>query len=359
MDKNSILDELSAYIGKLQIDSESKETLLMKVNRVADAMEQEAIEKHCIEENWKKSSEKCSFYEAAIDALPNPVFIKNKEGKFVYFNAAYQEYFNMERKRYLNKTVLDLTFLPQSERERYQAEDLELIQSGNIKHYEMDFQVSSGEIGHSLYWSRGFEALENQEKGLIGEIVDISALKKLQAKISVSARQLQEANMQIEKMMSLDCLTGLYNRRVIQENIDKINGIMNVQKSYVSLIMADLDYFKRVNDTFGHAVGDEILVQFANILLACNRKDDLIIRFGGEEFLIILFHTKEDAAEAIAERIRIKTEEQLFLPDGKTNTVSLGVSQVKRDEDIAVAINRVDQALYCAKNTGRNKVFSL
>ncbi|MFI3212711.1 MAG: diguanylate cyclase [Eubacteriales bacterium] len=358
----NVIEELKCYIETMQVEDNVKAILIGKIEEIALKIQQDMLEKQLLEKKSLEHAEKCSFYEASINALPNPVFIKNEKGEFVYFNEAYQKYFGMEREVYLNKTVLDLEFLPMVERERYQKEDLELIQSGQIQHYDMDFALPNGEIGHSLYWSRGFAVEGSDAKGLVGEIVDISTLKKLQNEITSNAKQLKEANLKIEKMMSQDFLTGLYNRRAIEDNIPKIDAMVMKEESSISLIMADLDRFKIVNDTYGHTVGDEVLVNFSNILKSCSRKDDLVIRFGGEEFLIVLFDTKIQVAEIVAERIRAMTEEKLFLPNGKTNTVSIGVSELSKDkskqEIFAAALARVDEALYCAKKGGRNKVVS-
>lgn len=347
-DQNINLDILKKYVDSIEIkDNEKKELVELIQNIEYD------IHKICFEKEANKS--KCDFYETAIDVLPNPVFLKNEEGKFVFLNLAYQNYFGIEPRNYLDKTVLDLEYLPIEERERYQNEDLQLIQSGEVKHYECDFELADG-IAHSLYWSRGFQAHGCESKGLIGEIVDISVQKKLQEEISCNAKKLQEANSKIEKMMSQDCLTGLYNRRVIEDNIEKINHMVNQDNVSVSLIMADLDNFKIVNDTFGHQVGDSTLASFSMILMSCNRKEDMVVRYGGEEFLVILFGTTTDDAKQIAERIRIQTEKSLKLPNGRTNTVSLGVTEMRADEVFDMALERADDALYAAKKTGKNKV---
>lgn len=304
----------------------------------------------------KQCGNKCHFYETALNTLPNPVFIKNEMGEFVYFNQSYQAYFGVNREFYLNKTVLDLDFLPFEERVKYHNEDLHLIRTSDTHHYESQFSLSDKEVGYALYWSKGFQVKESQERGLIGEIVDISLQKKLQKELTMNANQLRQANEQIEKIMNQDCLTGLYNRRAIEETIPKIESIRYDEQSHISLIMADLDYFKMVNDTFGHDTGDKILVQFASILTSCNRKSDLVCRVGGEEFLIILFHTSISDAMQIAERIRTTAEQGLLLPNDQAITTSIGVAEMLPSETFPDAARRADTALYCAKKSGRNIV---
>lgn len=304
----------------------------------------------------KNCDKRCDFYETALNTLPNPVFIKNESGEFVYFNQSYQDYFGVNHEHYLSKTVLDLDFLPLEDRVKYHNEDLHLIKTSDTHHYESQFLLPDEETGHALYWSKGFQVKENQKRGLIGEIVDISLQKKLQQELTLNAEQLQQANEQIEKMMNQDCLTGLHNRRAIEEAIPKIESIRYDEQSHVSLIMADLDNFKMVNDTFGHNVGDEILITFASILTSCNHKNDLVCRVGGEEFLIILFHTSINDAMKIAERIRATTEQVLLLPDNKSLTASIGVAEMLPTETFPDTAKRTDTALYCAKKSGRNTV---
>lgn len=354
--KNTRIEDLELYIKSSEMNKNEQEIVTEQLDHIARELEELRIEKEKLQEEKKNAVLKYQFYESAIDALANPIFMKNAQGECVYFNSAYESYFGIEKALYLNKTVLELEFLPLAERENYHAEDLELIRTGNTKHYESEFPLPNGEVGQSLYWSTGFNVDGSGVKGLVGEIVDITVQKKLQEEISLGAKQLLNAKEQIEVMMSQDCLTGLYNRRVIERNIPKVDHIIYEEKKSVSLIIADLDDFKRTNDTFGHTVGDDVIVEFASILLSCNRKDDLVIRFGGEEFLMILFRTDIQEAQKIAERIRIRTEEKLILPDNTVNTASFGVSEITSVGTFYNAIKKADDALYSAKRSGKNKV---
>lgn len=160
-----------------------------------------------------------------------------------------------------------------------------------------------------------------------------------------------------------DHLTGLYNRRFIDERL-QVDIIDNsLHKGSLSLIMADIDLFKTVNDTYGHIAGDFILKEIAVILSSCIRGGkDWLARYGGEEFLICLPNTKKDVAALIAERMRTKIEDRIFEYEGiKIKlTISFGVhSLVNEDEsNIEDIINLADQNLYKAKNSGRNMVVS-
>ena len=155
-----------------------------------------------------------------------------------------------------------------------------------------------------------------------------------------------------------DSLTDLYNRRFLQEYTETLVAGVLRRKKIVGLIMCDLDFFKQVNDTHGHAVGDAVLKETANIIKRTVRSSDLVIRFGGEEFLVLIMDTTEGESLKLAEKIRIAVEEaKIKIPDGTiSKTISLGVSEFPQDgESFWQTIKFADVALYKAKDTGRNK----
>lgn len=156
----------------------------------------------------------------------------------------------------------------------------------------------------------------------------------------------------------VDGLTGLYNRRFLQDHSNQIIASTLRRKKQISLIMCDMDYFKQVNDKFGHDVGDTVLKETSHILKKCVRDADIVIRFGGEEFLILLIDSEAGNGMVVAEKIRIAVEEHNF----KTNegvlkkTISLGISDFPHDADgFWQAIKFADVALYKAKENGRNR----
>lgn len=160
------------------------------------------------------------------------------------------------------------------------------------------------------------------------------------------------------EMATLDELTGLVNRREFftlghhEEHRSAREGHV------VSVMMVDADYFKRINDTYGHAVGDQVLRNLADNCRKIFRKTDIVGRYGGEEFAVILPGAEEDMAKIIAERLRKSIEESAVETDqGTVNyTVSIGISSAKgRDVKIEELLDRADRALYTAKAQGRNR----
>jgi two-component system cell cycle response regulator len=160
---------------------------------------------------------------------------------------------------------------------------------------------------------------------------------------------------EMEALAITDGLTSLYNRRHFEERLasETLRGRRYLQE--FSIIVMDIDNFKRFNDSCGHTVGDAILKEFASLLTKCARGSDVVARYGGDEFIMLLPCTSRDSALAAAERIRAVIEKCTF-PRRKKLTVSLGVASFPNDaEDGAETVSRADEALYVAKRLGRNR----
>lgn len=161
------------------------------------------------------------------------------------------------------------------------------------------------------------------------------------------------------KQATRDPLTGLSNRSYFQNEIQKFASIAVRYNRVFSVMMLDIDFFKRINDTFGHDVGDNVLKMVANILMRHVRNHDVAARFGGEEFIILLPETPLNGAVAVAERIRAAVESCNFEPFGCTFrvTVSSGIADYPNcGTETEELIKRADEALYQAKTSGRNRV---
>jgi len=162
----------------------------------------------------------------------------------------------------------------------------------------------------------------------------------------------------IKLEMSIDHLTGAFNRRSFEAIIKKLLEISQITNAPITLAMADLDYFKKINDTFGHLAGDEALKHFVNIIKRNLRKSDYVFRIGGEEFLILLPNIKLKDAIEVIERIRKDLEENPLHYDGKEIkiTASFGLAEVDKNKYINEIIKEIDEKLYKAKEMGRNKI---
>ena len=163
-----------------------------------------------------------------------------------------------------------------------------------------------------------------------------------------------------QKLALTDPLTGAFNRRTFLELAEKEIARTRRAKGSLSLVMLDLDHFKQINDRNGHLAGDEVLKGVVAVVLTCLRKEDFLVRYGGEEFCILLPSVAIDRAAVMAERIRAAVEQAGFTFNNRTLpvTVSVGVSTLSGDgnEGVDKLVNRADEALYTAKKAGRNRV---
>lgn len=163
------------------------------------------------------------------------------------------------------------------------------------------------------------------------------------------------AKMELEKMASIDKLTDIYNRRMIDQFLQVEIEIASRHNEELSLMIIDIDHFKHVNDNYGHLVGDIVLSQLSKIISDNLRNSDIFGRYGGEEFLIICPKTNKDGAFILAEKLRIIVDEFTFDEVGH-KTVSIGIAEFQTDDTIETLFKKADEALYEAKNSGRNRV---
>ena len=168
--------------------------------------------------------------------------------------------------------------------------------------------------------------------------------------------ELKSANQKLQSLAVTDELTGLYNRHFLEQKIEKEMERADRYNETLSLVIFDLDHFKRVNDTYGHPVGDEVLKKSAFISGQLIRSSDMLIRFGGEEFVMIMPQTSANKAILVAEKLREALEKNVH-PQADKVTASFGVAERFKGESFKSWYKKADEALYQAKNRGRNCVF--
>jgi diguanylate cyclase (GGDEF)-like protein len=211
----------------------------------------------------------------------------------------------------------------------------------------------------------------NNEHSIVISITtkDKKEIDKIQDKIPSIKNYLEAAKPVVESRILMDKLrdtslrdsmTGLYNRRFLEEIIENIMSKANRNKDTYSILMLDVDWFKSVNDTYGHDVGDLVIVEIAKVLNESIRDADLAIRYGGEEFLVMLHNASDEGTIHVAQKIHSSFGARVFDVGGGESiqkTLSIGVAKYPRDGDtIWKCIKYADTALYVAKTTGRNKI---
>ncbi|MFO0596205.1 MAG: diguanylate cyclase [Myxococcaceae bacterium] len=202
----------------------------------------------------------------------------------------------------------------------------------------------------------------------LGELTDTinrmaSALQhereNLERAVNERTRELSEANARLERLAVTDGLTGVFNHRRFQEQLQAELLRSERHKRPLGVLMVDVDFFKKVNDAMGHPAGDELLRRLAQVLGTDLRQTDLIARYGGEEFAVILPETTKSEAMQVAERMRMAVESRINTgtPWPHKVTVSIGVATYPEDGTTGEQVlNAADQAMYVAKRQGRNRV---
>ncbi len=179
-------------------------------------------------------------------------------------------------------------------------------------------------------------------------------------RIQIQQKELKTVNKELEKIAFIDPLTGLLNRRSFDRIVNKELAMMERNDYESCLIMLDIDFFKHINDIYGHPAGDSVLIQISNLLKKSLRKYDALCRLGGEEFLILLPHTTLKDSKTVAEKLRKSIESyKFFVCDNKVNlTASFGVSSLASNSkaELIHKYANADNALYLAKQDGRNCV---
>lgn len=217
----------------------------------------------------------------------------------------------------------------------------------------IDDKVTGFNAGGVDYITKPFQQIE-----VLARITTHNVLRKQKQQLEKVQRELIAQKKLLEEISITDDLTGLHNRRYLNNVLEHEFQCSARHNSELTCLLFDLDHFKQVNDNYGHEFGDNVLRAFASILKTSLRKADFAFRFGGEEFLILLPLTNLKGAQQAAEKIRLHTEATNNIGIDLSITVSVGLSSVK---DHAVKscddlINFADCALYRAKDNGRNQV---
>jgi diguanylate cyclase (GGDEF)-like protein len=179
---------------------------------------------------------------------------------------------------------------------------------------------------------------------------------ELETRVAERTRELREANEELARLVTVDPLTGVGNRRLFDDVLAREVARVQRYSGTLSLVFADIDRFKRINDQHGHAAGDEVIRNIAGTLQRCARETDLVVRYGGEEFGILLPGTPAQAAALFAERARRAVAGQPHRVSGEHVTVSFGVAELRPGMTQAGLVAEADAALYRAKDAGRDRV---
>lgn len=224
---------------------------------------------------------------------------------------------------------------------------------GRSEVYDTTYRIQTRDSRWLWFYDRGKITQWNEfgkPEMIVGIVFDITEQKQMET-------LLQEQNEKLIALSSIDALTGIFNRRILFERLDyEMKRTERTQKP-LSVVLMDIDYFKQVNDQYGHLVGDQVLIQVAKLIQQSVRKTDIVGRYGGEEFLILLPDCSTSEGSKVAEKIRMAIKEAVFETDLKV-TISGGVAEYQ-NQSIEKLVEDADNRLYEAKRNGRNVVFPL
>lgn len=316
-----------------------QEELLLEKNRNEELLEIE-IAKRTQEINEQKKKFE-TIYQVSKDGL---AVLDTKTTQFIEMNDAYAEIVGYSVEELLNRTCISL--IVKEDKERSVALLKDIVTLGYIRDAEKKCLKKDGtEISVSMS-----ATLMNDAKHILISVKDITKSIKL-------IKELEKSQKEFKELASIDPLTKLYNRRHFNELAGSLFDLAHRNKTETYILILDIDNFKKINDTYGHKTGDDVLVLLSSTLGELSRKSDLICRWGGEEFVLLLPETDLEGALIMAEKIRLNVEKLITLTNTSQNisfTVSIGVSQV--NENIDASIHRANSALYKAKNSGKNRV---
>ena len=239
-----------------------------------------------------------------------------------------------------------------------------------------------GAVKNAMHSAHSYSGKLVEANESLGEDIDRKALRQLTTRLLEETRRMQSSNRILEERLEssksdiaalqrdldavrresqLDPLTKIYNRKFFDRSIDKAIADACDTGKPLTMILLDIDHFKRFNDTFGHQTGDQVLRLVALTLKSMIKGRDIAARYGGEEFAAVLPNTSLDGGQALAEMVRkaIQSKELLRRSTNENLgrvTASLGVAQLQPDDNATSLIERADRCLYAAKRSGRNKV---
>lgn len=292
------------------------------------------------------------FYKQMLDHLAEGVYFVDSERRILYWNEKAAEISGYDATSMLGVCC-------QKSRLDHMDEELQSLCSGRcplVQALETGKPVEARVFlrhkgGHRVPVDVKVAPMRDEEGRVVGAVELFSD--------ATAAVQVEKLNASLQKLIHIDPLTRIPNRRALVEALERELQRFRRYGTAFSIAFADIDHFKTVNDTFGHAVGDEALQWFARKVSGSLRKTDLVGRYGGEEFVILLTATNVFAAERIAEQLRQHLSDAPCPCTETVITCSFGVTGVTGDDSVASLVDRADAALYLSKRQGRNRVTRL
>jgi diguanylate cyclase (GGDEF)-like protein/PAS domain S-box-containing protein len=308
-----------------------------------------------------KDSRPDHIFQLIVEASPAALILVDASGQICFANQAAETLFDYSEIGLTGQPVEML--VPQEAQEQHQVERAQfnrhpqkrLMGSGRFlqarrrdgSQFPAEIGLTPIQLGDDWY--------------TLSLVIDLTQLKQAEDRITLLARELAQTNERLAQLASTDALTGLYNRRAFDDQFTAQIRLMKRMGRPISLLLVDIDDFKRYNDRYGHLAGDQVLITIASLLNQNIRASDIIARFGGEEFLVILPDTTSPAALQLAERLRQAINVHPWEADRLT--ISLGAATLEFTERLSAGgtdertrlFSEADRALYHSKSEGRDR----
>ncbi|MBI3444004.1 MAG: diguanylate cyclase [Magnetospirillum sp.] len=309
-----------------------------------DTLEQQVVARtRELAEERSRAVEARSFVESLLEAVPNPLWWKDVDGHYLGYNRAFRQMHRIGSVDWIGRTTAEMVN-PGFAAISADADAKALAGEGQVQ-FEARLAAAQGNELDVVVSKTVWHGRDGKDEGVIGVMLDITDRKRMEG--------------ELRRLATTDVLTGVFNRRHFMEMAGaEVDRARRHQRPLVAL-MLDIDHFKRVNDTYGHPVGDIAIKALADTCLQEIRHEDVLGRLGGEEFAIALTETDLDGALLVAGRLRLAVAAIRIQTDQGVVafTTSIGVAErLEGDTSIDAMLSRADIALYSAKRSGRNKV---
>lgn len=325
--------------------------LYQLIESIIKAMEPILLKKRLVELNLSlesKIEQEISKIKSILDAQDNIIIVTNKEEitnvnkKFLnFFNITDFDNFISNKKNIFDFFEEEFGFIT---KEQIKKHDCWVKYIKDLHEIDRIVKIKNS-LGEEKIFAINVDYYENKDNYYVFSLTDITKLK-------------EKSNL-LEYQASHDKLTGLFNRNKFDEIYTKELKRAKRYKNNLSMILFDIDDFKYVNDTFGHQIGDEVLKEISKLLSNTIRETDISVRWGGEEFLILLPQTDLFGAQAVAEKLRLNIKNEVITQKQLNITASFGVTQMNDEiDDENLFVSRCDKLLYKAKNSGKNIVIA-
>jgi diguanylate cyclase (GGDEF)-like protein/PAS domain S-box-containing protein len=304
----------------------------------------------------------------AFDALNEGVTVIDRSGRIMLFNKAFRQLHPHASQDMMGKNLSQVPWLANSSEAANTPWETAMRTQANVGGQAFTIAQPDQNALKVIVNAAPIRDARGKLRGCMVTFYDVTQLhhaneqmRSALTALEASREKVEQQNVELVRLAERDSLTGCLNRRAFFAAAEPLLDKLRQEARNMSCIMADIDYFKRVNDTYGHLIGDQVIVAVARAMTQLMRGGDLLCRYGGEEFCIVLPGASEEAAEEVAERLRLEIERQVGASirtvDGLRITCSFGVASLRSGaESLPELIELADFALYASKRSGRNRV---